>query len=254
MDNLLFERLSAKLNVKFYNYNCDYRITAFPEPYLPLKFLTIEEFKSLQLEKEVTFNDFHQDNLSKLKNKNLKVYFVLKGGFHALTNWNRAKTINEKDASDFLSGSKELAGFKFADDQTIALGKELRSKDIPKLGLGHVSISIVQDVSELISNLMEIYIEGGLDRYCEGKDKFGVFDNGCWEENVEEVMEEMGVTCYIEDGGFEDGVYGVKTIGYILGNIDGSIIGYTNKETSLLAVTTSEAIGDHDWHGIAYFS
>ena len=76
---------------------------------MPLKFLTVEEFKSLQLEKEVTYNDFQQDNLSKLKNKNLKVYFVLKGSFHALTNWNRAKTINEKDASDFLLGSKELA-------------------------------------------------------------------------------------------------------------------------------------------------
>lgn len=223
----------------------------------PLKELSSNEIKRLNLGPQVRFSDFNEKILSKLIGGEEIVILKLECSSLSYVPGSTHRPLTQENIYEFILGTN-LAGLGELFDPTIVtFGKDISIEDISELGVESVSIRIYQNITGFIVKVIERWIEDKQWREyfaqeCADDACLSVH-NSVWGPShvTDEVLgDEMGAYCHIENGGIEEDNFGVHSLGYSFHSSQYS----TESKELKFAITSTYNMNDHDWSGTVHFA
>ena len=248
----LGEALADKLNsLKFCN-------SASPRP---LKELSSNDIKGLNLGSQVRFSDFNEKTLSKLISGEESVILKLECSTLSYVPGSSHRPLTKENIHEFLLGTNRTGLGELFDPAVVTFGREITLPDIKHLGVEIVNIAIYQNTTEFIVKVIEKWMkdkqwqenhyqelaEEGLEDPCLS---VHTSSYGPTYVTQEVLSDEMNAYCHIDNGGIEEGNYGVRSIGYSFGSKE-----FSTESTELeFAITSTYNMNDGDWSGTFYFA
>jgi len=211
----------------------------------PMRELSRNEIKGLNLGSKVRFSDFNEKTLSKLVSGEVSAILELECSSYAYVPNSSFRPLTNDDIDEFITGDGSLGEM---DELPIAkFGRKIRSEDIKELGIGHLEITIYQNVTKFIIKVIETWMNDKQWRESHaeecGDDSCLSIHTSVWGPSwvTHEVFDdELGASCHIDEGGIEEGLHGVMSLGYTIDHEFG--------------VTTHYNMNDDEWSGTVYFA
>ena len=236
MSNIRNSELAKKLNsLQFCSHGAS----------TPLKQLASQEISALNIGSKIRFSDFNEKTLSKLVSGEISAILELECSSYAYVPNSSIRPLTNDNIEEFIAAGEPLGELN---ELPIAkFGRKIRTEDITELGIGHLEITIYQNVTKFIVKVIETWINDKQWRESHAEE---CDDDSClsihtsvWGPSwvTHEVLDdELGAYCHIDYGGIEEGLHGVLSLGYTIDHEFG--------------VTTHYNMNDADWSGTVHFA
>jgi ParB family transcriptional regulator, chromosome partitioning protein len=223
----------------------------------PLKELSSNEIKSLNLGSQVRFSDFNEKTLSKLITGEEAVILKLECSTLSYVPGSSHRPLTKENIHEFILGTNRTGLGELFDPTIVTFGKDISIEDISELGVESVGIGIYQNITGFIVKVIERWIEDRKWREYHSEESSvdaclsvhtSEWGPSCVTNEV--LGDEMGAYCHIENGGIEEDNFGVHSLGY---GFHSSQFGTGSKELKF-AITSTYNMNDNDWSGTFYFA